>query len=104
DYTVAFKDWNGTILSSNTYHWGEAVVAPADPQRAADNTYTYAFAGWDKQVIACAGNATYTATYIPTYIDYTVTFQNWDGAQLSQKTYHWGDKVTPPGTGGTDSE
>ena len=96
DYTVAFKDWNGTILSSNTYHWGEAVVAPAEPQRAADNTYTYAFAGWDKQVIACAGNATYTATYTPTYIDYTVTFQNWDGAQLSQKTYHWGDKVTPP--------
>ena len=96
DYTVAFKDWNGAELSSNTYHWGEAVVAPAEPQRAADNTYTYAFAGWDKQVIACAGNATYTATYTAAYINYTVTFQNWDGTQLSQKTYHWGDKVTPP--------
>ena len=96
DYTVIFVDEDGTVLSTKTYHWGDKVTAPADPTKAADNTYTYTFAGWDKEVVACAGNATYTATYKPTFIDYTVVFKNWDGTILSSKTYHWGDKVTAP--------
>ncbi len=95
-YTVEFKDWDGTVLSSKTYLQGEAVTAPASPSRPADDTYTYAFAGWDKEVVKCAGDATYTATYTSTYIDYTVVFENWDGTVLSTQTYHYGDKITPP--------
>ena len=37
-YTVIFKNWNGTILSTNTYHYGDAVVAPSTPTKASDNT------------------------------------------------------------------
>ena len=96
DYTVIFADENGTELSKNTYHWGDEVVAPADPVKAADNTYTYAFNGWDKEVAACAGDATYTATYKATYIDYTVIFADENGAELSKNTYHWGDEVAAP--------
>ncbi len=96
DYTVVFKDWNGTVLSTKTYHWGDTVTAPANPTKAADNTYTYAFTGWDKTVVNCAGNATYTATYNSTYIDYTVVFKDWNDKIISEKTYHWGDKVTVP--------
>ena len=96
NYTVVFKNWNGTVLSTKTYHWGDKVTAPADPTKPADNTYTYVFAGWDKDVVNCAGNATYTATYAPTYIDYTVVFKDWDGTILSSKTYHWGDIVIVP--------
>ena len=96
DYTVQFKDWNGTVLATGTYHYGDAVTAPANPTRAADNTYTYAFAGWDADVVNCAGNATYTATYTSTFIEYTVVFKNWDGKVISTKTYHYGNKVTTP--------
>ncbi len=96
DYTVVFKNWDGTVLSTETYHWGDAVTAPANPTKAADNTYTYAFAGWGKEVENCAGDATYTATYTPNYINYTVVFKNWDGTVLSTQTYHWGDAVTAP--------
>ncbi len=56
------KGEDGTILSTETYHYGDEIVVPVAPTKAADNTYTYTFAGWDKEVVNCAGNATYTAT------------------------------------------
>lgn len=95
DYTVTFKNWDGAVLSEETYHYGNAVQPPADPAKEADKTYTYTFAGWDTELI-CTGDMTITATYIPVYIDYTVVFQNWDGAELARQTYHYGDTVTPP--------
>lgn len=62
-YTVVFLNDDGAVLSSQEYHYGEAVTAPANPTKAADDAYTYIFAGWDKPVVSCAGDATYTATY-----------------------------------------
>ena len=63
-YTVVFKDWDGTELSCEIYHLGEEVFAPVIPARDPDDTYTYTFAGWDKEIVACAGDAIYTATYM----------------------------------------
>jgi len=96
DYTVIFKNEDGTALSTNIYHYGDEVVAPTTPTKAADNTYTYTFAGWDKEVVACTGDAIYTATYNSTYIDYTVIFKNEDGTVLSTNTYRYGDEVVAP--------
>ena len=96
DYTVIFKDHDGSVISTQTYHFGDTVTAPQNPTRAADNTYTYAFAGWNKTVVACDGDATYTATYTPTFIDYTVEFKDYDGEVISTGTYHYGDAITVP--------
>ena len=93
DYTVTFVDEDGTELSKTTYHYGDEVVEPDAPTKPADETYTYEFAGWDKEVVAVNGDATYTATYNPVYIDYTVTFVDEDGRELSTATYHYGDEV-----------
>ena len=95
-YTVVFKNYDGSIISSKVYHYGDTVTAPADPTKAADNTYRYTFSGWDKKVVACAGDVTYTATYDSAYIDYTVTFKDYNGTVISSKTYHYGDTVTVP--------
>ena len=67
DYTVIFKNEDGTVLSTNTYHYGNDVTVPTAPTKAADNTYTYTFTGWDKAVVDCAGDVTYTAAYAATY-------------------------------------
>ena len=67
-YTVTFKDWNGTVLSTNTYHYGDVVATPNNPTRPYDEEYIYTFAGWDKNVVACAGNEVYTATYSKTEV------------------------------------
>jgi predicted nucleic acid-binding protein len=89
-------DADGKQLSKATYHYGDTVVAPEAPTKEADSTYTYTFSGWDKEVVACAGNAIYRATYTSEYIDYTVVFMDADGKQLSKATYHYGDTVVVP--------
>ena len=98
NYKVKFVDYNDAVLSSKTdYHFGDTVTAPADPVRAADNTYTYAFAGWDKAVVNVNGDAIYKATYTPTYINYTITFVDYnDNVILTKNNYHFGDTVTAP--------
>lgn len=62
-YTVIFKNWDGTVLSTETYNPGDSVVIPKNPVRPDDATYTYTFAGWDKEIVPVAGDAVYTATY-----------------------------------------
>ena len=62
-YTIKFLDEDGSILSKKTYHWGDMVTQPTAPTKAEDGAYTYTFAGWDKTVVPCQGDATYTATY-----------------------------------------
>jgi hypothetical protein len=41
-YTVTFLDYNDSILSTQTVHWGEAAQEPVQPSREG-----YTFAGWD---------------------------------------------------------
>ena len=95
-HMVQFVDWDGSVISAAIYAEGDPVTEPPIPERAADKIYTYIFAGWDAPVVDCCGSATYTATYMPTYIDYTVTFKNADGTVLNETVYHYGDAVTVP--------
>ena len=96
EYAIAFKNWNGDILSNKTYHYGDNVTAPTNPIRSADMTYTYKFSGWDKQVVPCKSDMTYNAQYSKSFIDYKVTFKNDNGSIISSKTYHYGDKIIAP--------
>ena len=95
---VVFKDWNGTVLSTQELQYNAPAIAPVNLYRQHEqpNIYQYIFSGWDKEIVNCAGNATYTATYTTTYINYTIVFQNWNGSVLSTNTYHYGDLVTAP--------
>ena len=96
-YTVIFKNWDGTVISTKTYGYGDTVTVPANPTKAADNTNTYTFTGWDKTVAStCAGDATYTAQFSATKISYTVIFKDHDGAVISTATYGYGDAITVP--------
>ena len=67
-YTVEFRDWDGTVLDSQSYKYADAVALPADPTREADGSFTYTFAGWTPEVTAVTADAVYTATYTATQI------------------------------------
>lgn len=66
NYTVTFKDEDGTVLKTGTVAHGATPTAPANPTKASDGRYSYTFAGWSPAIKAAIGNATYTATYTAT--------------------------------------
>ena len=65
-------------------------TAPVDPTKVATAQYTYAFAGWDKEITAVTGEATYTATYTETQKGYTITWLNDDGSLIEETIVEFG--------------
>ena len=60
---VTFVNWDGTVPSTQNVKLGELPVAPENPVRESDGSYSYTFLGWDKEISAAAGDVTYTAVY-----------------------------------------
>ncbi|MBR3971501.1 MAG: InlB B-repeat-containing protein, partial [Ruminococcus sp.] len=47
-YSVAFVNWDNTLLSAQAVLKGSSATAPENPTRANDSQYSYTFKGWDK--------------------------------------------------------
>ena len=45
-YTVTFKNEDGSVISSSEIAYGTVITAPTAPTKEADAQYTYTFAGW----------------------------------------------------------
>ena len=97
-YTITFKNWDGTVLQTNTYNHGETVTAPT-ATRPADAQYTYVFDAWTPNVNYTAeADAEYTATYTTTVNKYLIKFVNWDGTVLQSSMVEYGQIPTYDGT------
>ncbi len=96
EYEVVFKNEDGKVLRSIKVKHGAMPVYEVTPIKAADKTYTYEFKSWDKEIVVCKENATYTAVYTAKYIDYTITFDFANGEDALTTNYHYGDAVTVP--------
>ena len=57
-YTVTFKDYDGSVLKTETVLAGEAATAPANPERSG-----YLFTGWDVAFDAVTSDLVVTAQY-----------------------------------------
>lgn len=90
-FLITFVNYDWSVLQSEYVDYG---VVPeykgTEPTKPSDAQFTYTFAGWNKEVVAVAGNATYTAIYTPTVNQYTVSFKNEDGTVLDNRKWDYG--------------
>ena len=93
-YDITFLDDDGeTVLQRSSLLYGATPVYSGTPTKAADAQYTYIFAGWDPEIVAVTGNATYTATYSGTLRTYTIIWKSQDGNTILET-----DEEVPYGT------
>ncbi len=63
EYTVVFKNYDGTVLSEQKLHYGDKVTLPEPPARESDERYEYVFSRWSPEVTDAIGNAEYIAIF-----------------------------------------
>ena len=75
-YTVSWKDYDGTVLETDTdVAYGSTPSYDGEtPKRDDAGNIEYTFSGWTPAIDIVKGAATYTATYSENEIIYTVTF------------------------------
>lgn len=90
-YTVTFKNWDGSVLQSTSVAYGELPnYTGATPTKPATDQYTYTFKGWDKEITTVTGEVVYTAQFETIVNKYTITFNNWDGTTLATYEVEYG--------------
>lgn len=106
-YTFTFNANGGNTPSSSSIskNYGEAIGTLPTCSRAADNTYTYAFAGWFDTSATSGGtqlttttkvtsNKTWYARWTATYKNYTVTWNGNGGTpSKSSSSFHYNDAL-----------
>jgi uncharacterized repeat protein (TIGR02543 family) len=88
-YTVTFKDYDGTVLLTETVNHGSAATAPTAPTREG-----YTFTGWSTAFNNVTSDLTVTAQY--NTITHTVTFKDHDGSTLKTEQVEHGSAATAP--------
>ena len=97
EYTIRFVNDDGTELQSSSVAYGVTPVYNGEtPTKDATAQYTYTYAGWDAEIIAVTGDATYTATYTNTVNNYTVTFNTNGGNAIDDQAVNYNDTATRP--------
>lgn len=100
-YTVTFKNYDGTILESKKWNEGETPTCSVTPTHPDDEANTYSFIGWTPEIVPVTADAVYTAVFEATPVvlpSFTVTFYDWDDTVLSQQSVTQGENATPPQT------
>ncbi|MBQ1852390.1 MAG: hypothetical protein II134_00970 [Lachnospiraceae bacterium] len=92
EYTITFKNYDGTVLQSGKVAYGETPVYGGEtPTKPATDKDTFTFAGWDLEITYVTGEATYTATYTSAPRKYTIKFVNEDGTELQSSEVAYGE-------------
>ena len=88
-FTVTFRDYDGTFLSSQDVSYGGSATAPAQPTRSG-----YVFLAWDQDFSSVTANMTVTATYRKDILD--VTFREWNGEVITVVQVQYGSTPVAP--------
>ena len=96
-YTIQFLNYNGSLLQSSQVEYG---VMPeyigTTPVRPSSAQYNYMFDTWTPEIAIVTKDANYTASFTSFIRQYTVTFLDWDGTQLSEQVVDYGSAAVAP--------
>lgn len=95
EYNIVFRS-EGNIVFQSTYHYGETVIAPSNPEKEEDNVYEYVFLSWTPDIVEVSSDATYIATFSEQLREYEIVFMK-DSYVVSRTSYNYGDTITYPG-------
>ena len=68
----------------------------AEPTKDTDEHYSYEFSGWQPAITDVSGDATYTATFTSTPVEYTITFDTDGGTPVAPIKQGYGKEITAP--------
>ena len=101
--TIAWKNWDGTVLKTESVNYGVTPKYDGVPARENDAQYSYEFKGWTPEIVPVMGNAEYTAEFTQTVNKYTVTWKNGD-VVLEKEQLAYGEKPEYKGETPTKEE
>ena len=86
--------------TKENYHYGDTPSYKGETDKKTDETYSYTFKGFDKEIVPVTENTTYTALYDSTYVEYVIS---WDvDGKITTENYHYGE--TPSFKGALEKE
>jgi uncharacterized repeat protein (TIGR02543 family) len=88
-YTVTFKDWDESVLKTQTVEYHADAAPPANPGRAG-----YTFTGWTGNYTHVAADTTVTAGYDA--VLYIVSFDSQGGSAVGSATAYYDSKIAEP--------
>ena len=72
-YAIKFVNYDGTVLQNTQVAYGSTPsYTGSTPTKLTTEKYTYSFKGWNPVVVAVTGDATYTAQFDSTLIEYEI--------------------------------
>jgi len=89
-YTITFKDWDGSVIATITADYGAIITAPT-PEREG-----YTFTGWNQSVPTTMPNVDLTRKARYSINQYTVTFMDWDDTVIYQRSLNYGTTIPVP--------
>ena len=101
DYNVTFKNWDGTVLKTQTVDY-DASATPPTATRPSTDTEVFTFSGWTgdsyRSIRDGAQNRTVTANYTSAARTYTITWLDGDGSTLKTEQYEYNQTPAYDGT------
>lgn len=94
-YTITFKDYDGSEISSSAFEYGIIPTCSKTPSRNATAEWTYTHKGWNPALDYVTEATAYTATYDSTKVEYKVTFMNGVDV-IDEQMVPYGDAAIAP--------
>ena len=94
-YTITFKDYDGSEISSGAFEYGSIPSCSKTPSRIATAEWIYTHKGWRPALDYVTEATAYTATYDSAKVEYKVTFMNGVDV-IDEQMVPYGDAAVAP--------